>query len=75
MADNTHGPRGYFTGFNPAIGGKAKKAKGEQTRDWHLNRRSSADLSILTFPRGWCPSRWPGGGRHGAPVLIPPEIG
>ena len=41
------GPRGYFTGFNPAISGKAKKAKGRQIRDWHLNRRSSADLPGL----------------------------
>ena len=41
------GPRGYFTGFNPAISGKAKKAKGQQIRGWHLNRRSSADLSGL----------------------------
>ena len=41
------GRRGYFTGFNPAISGKAKKAKGKQIRDWHLNRRSSADLSGL----------------------------
>ena len=41
------GPRGYFTGFSPAISGKAKKAKGKQIRDWHLNRRSSADLSSL----------------------------
>ena len=41
------GRRGYFTGFGPAISGKAKKAKGKQIRDWHLNRRSSADLSSL----------------------------
>ena len=41
------GRRGYFTGFSPAISGKAKKAKGKQIRDWHLNRRSSADLSAL----------------------------
>ena len=41
------GPRGYFTGFSPAISAKAKKAKGKQIRDWHLNRRSSADLSGL----------------------------
>ena len=41
------GRRGYFTGFSPAISGKAKKAKGKQIRDWHLNRRSSADLSSL----------------------------
>ena len=52
------GPRGYFTGFNPAISGKAKKAKGQQIRDWHLNRRSSADLSGLADQinpqvRGW----------------------
>ena len=41
------GRRGYFTGFSPAISGKAKKAKGQQIRDWHLNRRSSEDLSGL----------------------------
>ena len=41
------GPRGYFTGFNPTISGNAKKAKGQQIRDWHLNRRSGADLSGL----------------------------
>src|ERR1022692_300644 len=41
------GPRGYFTGFSPAISAKAKKAKGKQIRDWHLNRRSSADLPGL----------------------------
>jgi RNA-directed DNA polymerase len=41
------GRKGYFTGFSPAISGKAKKAKGKQIRDWHLNRRSSEDLSSL----------------------------
>ena len=41
------GPRGYFTGFCPAISAKAKKAKGKQIRDWHLNRRSGTDLSGL----------------------------
>ena len=41
------GRRGYFTGFSPAISGKAKKAKGQQIRAWHLNRRSSTDLSGL----------------------------
>ena len=41
------GRRGYFTGFNPAITAKARKAKGKQIRDWHLNRRSSADLPGL----------------------------
>jgi RNA-directed DNA polymerase len=41
------GRRGYFTGFSPAINATAKKARGKQIRDWHLNRRSGADLSIL----------------------------
>ena len=41
------GPRGYFTGFSPAISSKARKAKGQQVRAWHLNRRSSTDLSGL----------------------------
>ena len=41
------GKHGYFTGFNPAISGKAKKAKGKQIRDWHLNRRSGTDLFSL----------------------------
>jgi len=39
--------RGYFTGFSPAISATARKAKGKQIRDWHLNRRSGTDLSIL----------------------------
>jgi len=52
------GRRGYFTGFSPAISATAKKAKGKQIRDWHLNRRSSADLSGLAREinpqvRGW----------------------
>jgi hypothetical protein len=41
------GRGGYFTGFNPAISATAKKAKGKQIRDWHLNRRSGTDLSGL----------------------------
>ena len=41
------GKHGYFTGFNPAISGKAKKAKGRQIRDWHLNRRGGTDLPGL----------------------------
>ncbi len=41
------GRRGYFTGFSPAISGKARKAKGKQIRDWHLNRRSGTDLFSL----------------------------
>ena len=40
-------PRGYFTGFNPAISDKARKAKSKKIRAWHLNRRSSDDLSGL----------------------------
>jgi RNA-directed DNA polymerase len=52
------GPRGYFTGFSPAISSKAKKAKGQQIRAWHLNRRSGTDLSGLAEAinpqvRGW----------------------
>jgi RNA-directed DNA polymerase len=52
------GPRGYFTGFSPAISAKAKKAKGKQIRAWHLNRRSGTDLSGLAREinpqvRGW----------------------
>ena len=41
------GRRGYFTGFSPAISATAKKAKGKQIRDRHLNRRSSEDLFTL----------------------------
>ena len=41
------GPRGFFVGFNPAMSDKAMKAKGKQIRDWHLDGRSAADLSIL----------------------------
>jgi RNA-directed DNA polymerase len=52
------GRRGYFTGFSPAISARAKKAKGQQIRAWHLNRRSSADPSGLAEEinpqvRGW----------------------
>jgi hypothetical protein len=37
---------------------QAKKAKGKQIRDWHLNRRSGSDLSGLALAinaqvRGW----------------------
>src|SRR5450759_5805561 len=52
------GRRDYFTGFSPAISGKAKKAKGQQIRAWHLNRRSGTGLSGLAEEinpqvRGW----------------------
>lgn len=52
------GRRGYFSGFGPAISAAAKKAKGKQIRDWHLNRRSGTDLpglarEINPIVRGW----------------------
>ena len=52
------GPRGFFVGFNPAMSGKAKKAKGQQIRAWHLNRCTYTDLSALAEDinpqvRGW----------------------
>ena len=52
------GKRGFFVNFSPAMSAKAKKAKGRQIRDWHLNRRSGSDLSSLAEDinpqvRGW----------------------
>jgi len=52
------GKRGFFVGFSPAMSNKAKKAKGQQIRAWHLNRRSGTDLSGLAEDinpqvRGW----------------------
>jgi RNA-directed DNA polymerase len=52
------GPRGLFVSFSPAISAKAQKAKGQQIRDWHLNRRTGTDLSGLAEGinprvRGW----------------------
>ena len=52
------GPRGYFLSFSPAMSTKAAKAKGQQIRAWHLNRRSGTDLSGLAEEinpqvRGW----------------------
>ena len=52
------GKRGLFRSFNPAMSASAKKAKGKQIRDWHLNRRSGSDLSDLAEDinpqvRGW----------------------
>jgi group II intron reverse transcriptase/maturase len=46
-ARRAHGKRGLFTSFLPAMSTKAKKAKGQQVRAWHLNRRSGTDLSGL----------------------------
>ena len=50
--------RGFFVNFLPAMSAKAKKAKGQQIRAWHLNRRSGMDLSSLAEDinpqvRGW----------------------
>jgi RNA-directed DNA polymerase len=44
--------------FSPAMSFQAKKAKGKQIRDWHLNRRSGSVLSDLARAinaqvRGW----------------------
>ena len=48
----------FFVSFSPAVSPKAKKAIGEQIRDWHLNRRSATDLAGLARAinariRGW----------------------
>ena len=52
------GRRGFFVSFLPAMSAKARKAKGQQIRAWHLNRRSGTDLSGLAEEidpqvRGW----------------------
>ena len=52
------GRRGFFVNFLPAMSAKAKKAKGQQIRAWHLDRRSGTDLSgiaraINAQVRGW----------------------
>ena len=52
------GRQGRFVGFLPAMSTKAKKAKGQQIRAWHLNRRTGTDLSGLAGDinpqvRGW----------------------
>lgn len=52
------GRTGLFVGFTPAMSAKAMKAKGQQIRAWHLNRRSGSDLSNLARDinpqvRGW----------------------
>ncbi len=52
------GRRGLFVSFSPAMSTKAKRAKGQQIRAWHLNRRSGTDLSGLAEDinpqvRGW----------------------
>src|SRR5439155_16724552 len=39
------GKRGFFMNFLPAMSAQATKAKGQQIRAWHLNRRSHTDLS------------------------------
>ncbi len=57
-ARRADGRQGRFVSFLPAISTKAKKAKGQQIRAWHLNRRSGTDLSGLAREinpqvRGW----------------------
>ncbi|MGH8996796.1 MAG: group II intron reverse transcriptase/maturase [Acidimicrobiales bacterium] len=52
------GRKGFFVNFSPAMSAKAKKAKGQQIRAWHLNRRSGTDLSSIAEEvnpqvRGW----------------------
>ncbi len=52
------GRRGFFVSFLPAMSTGAKKAKGQQIRAWHLNRRTGTDLSGLAEDinaqvRGW----------------------
>ncbi|HEX6475803.1 MAG TPA: group II intron reverse transcriptase/maturase [Acidimicrobiales bacterium] len=52
------GPAGLFVSFSPAVSTKAKKAKGQQIRAWHLNRRTGTGLSGLAEDinpqvRGW----------------------
>jgi RNA-directed DNA polymerase len=52
------GRYGLFFSFLPAMSGAARKAKGQQIRGWHLNRRSGTDLSgiageINPQVRGW----------------------
>ena len=38
---------GFFVNFLPAMSAKARKAKGQQIRAWHLKRRSGTGLSGL----------------------------
>ena len=52
------GRHGSFVSFSPAMSTKAQKAKGQQIRAWHLNRRSGTGLSGLAKEinpqvRGW----------------------
>jgi RNA-directed DNA polymerase len=52
------GRKGFFVSFLPAMSAQAKKAKGQQIRAWHLNRRTGTDLSgiakeINPQVRGW----------------------
>jgi len=52
------GRKGFFVNFLPAMSSQAKKAKGQQIRAWHLNRRVSTDLSSIAKAinaqvRGW----------------------
>ena len=76
-----HHRRGYFTGFSPAISTRAKKAKGKQIRDWHLNRRSGTDLFSLALfalaawgvfrSKGWWERAASAGAIVGLATLVP----
>ena len=46
-ARRVDGQNGLFMGFLPAISKSARKAIGQEIREWHLKRRSDADLSGL----------------------------
>jgi RNA-directed DNA polymerase len=57
-ARRVYGQNGLFMGFLPAISKSARKAIGQEIREWHLKRRSDADLSGLAWAinaqvRGW----------------------
>jgi len=57
-ARRASGRRGRFVSFLPAMSQKARKAKGQQIRAWHLNRRTRTSLSDLARDinaqvRGW----------------------
>ncbi len=57
-ARRVYGQNGLFMGFLPAISKSARKAIGQEIREWHLKRRSDTDLSGLAWAinaqvRGW----------------------
>ena len=57
-ARRAHGRRGLFVSFSPAMSNQREKAVGQKIRAWHLNHRTSTDLSGLAGDinaqvRGW----------------------